>query len=268
MSPRLRCGYATFVIRNRRDDGFLLITQHDHALLSGKLAMHVGNTEFAAPTPYQPVVDGISMHDAGWPLHDDRPTLNKDGSPLNVLETPAAIATRVWSESAGRAAAHHPYCGLLVSLHVMGLSAIGQAQASPLAADPKQAFEINKFQHKQVELQETLRKDLGLRTDRALRLGLAPPGTDEDEDLLRFNFSLLRALDRVSLDICSGAHLFTVLDEVHARPGAAPGSLRVDHLEPGVMKIAPVAVRPPGIALRTALPPAQRYEIRRRGCVS
>ena len=58
------------MIRHHLGDDFVLITQHDHAQLSGRLARHVGNSLFSAPTPFQETVDGIALHDCGWPLHD------------------------------------------------------------------------------------------------------------------------------------------------------------------------------------------------------
>jgi hypothetical protein len=47
---------------------------------------------------------GIELHDCGWPLHDERPTLNEAGLPLDVFESPRAIALEVWQASAERAA--------------------------------------------------------------------------------------------------------------------------------------------------------------------
>src|SRR5690349_21028782 len=114
------------MIRHRRGDEFLLIAQHDHALLSGQFAERVGNDTFAAPSPFQETVDGVALHDCGWPLHDEHPTLNDKGLPLHVLESPMSVAVGVWTESARRASEKDAYSGLLVSLHVMALSAIAQ----------------------------------------------------------------------------------------------------------------------------------------------
>ena len=33
-------------------------------------------------------ITGISLHDCGWPIHDERPTLNPDRIPLDVFESP------------------------------------------------------------------------------------------------------------------------------------------------------------------------------------
>jgi hypothetical protein len=230
------------MIRHRRADEFLLIAQHDHALLSGQFAERVGNATFAAPSPFRETVDGVALHDCGWPLHDERPTLNDQGLPLHVLESPMPIAVRVWSESARRAAEKDPYSGLLVSLHVLALSAIAQTRDDTpheRYRDARDLFELNKFQHRQAELQEGLRSELRMRTDLPLRLGLAKPGTDPAEDLLLFNYNLLKLSDRLSLDLCCSEDLFEDVEEVYPRPGAAPVTVKLGHGGEGRMTVDP-----------------------------
>ncbi|MGH7215374.1 MAG: DUF3891 family protein, partial [Tepidisphaeraceae bacterium] len=102
------------MIRRRVGDEFFLITQHDHALLAGALAGHFGNDVFGAPEPRAGVVRATALHDCGWPLHDDRPTIHpKTREPLDVFEVSRPIALRVWSASADRAEAADAYAGLL-----------------------------------------------------------------------------------------------------------------------------------------------------------
>src|SRR5262245_58167737 len=103
------------MIRRRVGDEFWLIPQHDHALISEKLAKHFGMDRFAKPQAATTVL-GISLHDCGWPTHDDCPMLNKDHLPLDVFETSPKIGLSVWTESARRATAQDAYAGLLVSL--------------------------------------------------------------------------------------------------------------------------------------------------------
>src|SRR2546423_13498096 len=168
------------MIRRHVGNEFWLFTQHDHALLSGKFAEHFGNERdgYARPEPFDSVIRGVSMHDSGWPLHDDAPTLNKNHLPLDVFETPPTIGPKVWTESSKRAAAEDPYAGLLVSLHGLSLS-IFATSGSPVTNEkfdvnePRTRFEVNKFQHAQIELQEKLRQQLGMRTDISLRHGIA-----------------------------------------------------------------------------------------------
>lgn len=256
--------YPLRMIRHRLGDEFVLITQHDHAQLSGKLATRVGNALFSPPSPYQETVDGIALHDCGWPLHDERPTLNPQGQPLHVLESPMTVAIPVWSESVRGAAEKSPYAALLVSLHVLALSALAESRdqaAHERHRDARELFDLNKFQHKQVEHQQTLRRELELRTDIPLRLGLAPRGTGAREDLLLFSYHLLKTMDRISLDVCSGEDLFETIEEVYPRPGGDPVTIRIGHPAHFELTLDPWPFDEP--LLRFDLPsrrlPAQKY---------
>lgn len=209
------------MIRHAQDGQWLLVTQHDHALLSGRLAEHIGNDRFARPAAR--AVLGISLHDCGWPLHDDNPTLNGKGEPLHVFEAPVWVAGQVWPASARRAANRDPYAGLLVSIHVMHLATM----AAQTHRSPRDVFEINKFQHQQVEFQEGLRRSLGMRTDIPLNHGLAKAGLDPREDELAFDYRLLRAMDQLSLALLCADDLFPTLAGVEARPGTEAMGLRL-----------------------------------------
>lgn len=225
------------MIRRPDLESFLLISQHEHALLAARLARELGNANVQPPSPLGPTLEAIALHDSGWPLHDDRPTLNPAGLPLHVFEVPIEIAVRVWSESARRAAESGTYQGLLVSLHVLGLAALFMAHAKDLSRHD--LFEVNKFQHKQIEHQEALRARLGLATDVPLHLGLAPLGTSPADDQLLFNFRLLTAMDRVSLALCCGKDLFPTIHDLHPRPGAKPEPVTITMPDPSAMTLAP-----------------------------
>jgi hypothetical protein len=225
------------MIRRPTPTHFALITQHDHALFAGQLARRLGNATFSAPSPYEITVEATAHHDAGWPLHDDNPTLNKDNLPLHVFEVSAPLATQVWSASVARATNLGDYQGLLVSLHVLALSAFNLAHLKD--ASRPDVFEINKFQHRQVEIQDDLRKRLGLRTDVPLHLGLAKPGTSPADDQLLFNFRLLTAMDRISLSLCTGQLLFPKIEDVHPHPGHPPLPLTLQMPDPATMTLDP-----------------------------
>ena len=216
------------MIRRRIGDEFQLIAQNDHAVFSGFLAQHVGNEQFDKLEAE--VVSAIAAHDAGWPLHDDEPALNGAGEPLHVFEMPMGLATQIWSASAQRAEQLGPYAALLVSLHQLALSDIARqhhaAKAQERAASPRDLFNLNKFQHSQIERQEALRRELGMRTDIPLQLGLANPGAGAREDRLRFHFRMLTLCDRISLEQCCGEILFPCIEEVYGRAGAAAVSIR------------------------------------------
>ena len=210
------------MIRRDEADGHLLITQHDHAQLSCELARHVGNTRFDPISSHASAFHGIGLHDCGWPLHDDAPTLNPHGFPLDVFESTPEIALRVWTESVERAARQDAYAGLLVSLHVLHLSLLaGDAGRR----DAHQRFAMNKFHHAQFEWQDNLRRTVGLRVDRPLTHGLVERNVDPAEDLLRFHFRWLQALDQISLALCCTEPPTGTTTELHSKPGVEPIAL-------------------------------------------
>jgi hypothetical protein len=215
------------VIRREVQGEYLLIAQHDHALIAGELAEHLGNTEFARPEPRESALKGVRLHDCGWPLHDNQPTINKDGKPLDVFETPRDIALPVWTASADKAASIDPYAGLLVSLHVLSLSVFASSQTSFThekfdLSEPSEKFAVSKFQHREIERQQNLRTELGLRTDKPTHHKHPHEVTQKREDQLTFNFRMLQAMDTISLAACCTKPPMSETHDVMPRPGAAP----------------------------------------------
>ncbi len=219
------------MIRRRVENEFWLITQHDHALLSGEMAQYFGNDRFSPPDPTSSALLGIALHDCGWVIHDDCPTLNKDRLPLDVFETSPQLGFNVWTESARRANDQDPYAGLLVSMHSLSLSVLATSQVFDNHQfdqnDARVRFEINKFQHAQIELQENLRKTLGLHTDQPLHLGIAKDSSDSEEQKLAFNFRLLQAMDKLSLCICCTNSPFAGIEPMLDRPNGQSTPLQV-----------------------------------------
>ncbi|HUB25282.1 MAG TPA: DUF3891 family protein [Tepidisphaeraceae bacterium] len=200
----------------------VVVKQMEHARLAADLAAEVGNAQFASPMPRGPMLDAAAMHDCGWPAHDDAPTITAHGAPAHALEMPLGVMLPIWSASTDSSAAKNPYAGLLVSLHGLHLSlrAHVDPSATPLV------FALNKFQHRQIEVQEELRKRLAMRIDKPLRYGLAEPNSAAEEDLLRFNFTLLEMADQLSLNLCFGEIRLPQIDHVPVRPGGQFVSVR------------------------------------------
>ena len=225
--------YANHVIRREAGENFLLLTQHDHALIAGELAERFGNdNDFARPEPREPALRGVRLHDCGWPLHDDEPTISPDGKPLDVFETTREIALRVWTASVERAAAVDRYAGLLVSLHVLSLSVFASSQTDFAhekfdLSEPAEKFAVSKFQHRELERQENLRTQLGLRTDKPTHQKHPHEVRQKTEDQLTFNFRMLQAMDFLSLAACCTKPPAAQSQDVMPRPGAKPIKLAV-----------------------------------------
>jgi hypothetical protein len=229
------------MIRRQMGSDWFLITQHDHARLAGELAAHVGNQLFDRPLLSKSFIDAVALHDSGWPLHDDEPTLNPAGEPIDVFESTPRIALKVWAASAEKAASNDDRAGLLVSLHSLALSITTTTHKHEKfdLNNPTSRFEINKFQHRQIELQETLRKRLGLATDLPLSHGLATDSNQPAEQAIVFQFRLLQAMDQISLAICCTKPPVLQIKPVLARPGGRSLSLRLRRSDDNVLNVSP-----------------------------
>jgi hypothetical protein len=223
------------MIRRRVGNDWFLIAQNDHAVLAAHFARHWSNDRFARPDPLDETLRGVAMHDAGWPLHDDTPTLNTKREPIDVFESTREIALKVWRASGDRAQVADLYSGLLVSMHSLALS-LYATSPSPMKHEkfdtsrPTEQFEINKFQHYEIERQENLRRQLHMRTDIPLEFGLAKPGIDPNEDQLRFNFRLLQAMDQLSLAACCTQPPSDTTTEVHESAARKPLKLKLHRI--------------------------------------
>jgi len=223
------------MIRRDMGDSFFLFAQDDHARLSGQLAKHYGNRLFAKPDPLEQTIRAVARHDCGWPLHDERPTLNKDGLPLDGFETPLDVAIGVWQAGVERVADEEVYTQLLVSLHVLGLSGFAAGRQH----DRREQFELNKFQHRQIEKQVELRRDLGMPLDVPLRLGLAVRTDLAEEEKLRRNHNIVQTMDRISLGLCCTELVFEKIEGIVPRPGAAAVTLRFIRTDDFALRVEP-----------------------------
>jgi hypothetical protein len=95
---------------------------HEHTALSGQFARACGNDRFEPIWPNDLMFYIISNHDAGWTEFDRDPvTDGKAGLPYNLVETPAEYITVTSRGSPDFNERHHPYCGLMSSMHSWGL---------------------------------------------------------------------------------------------------------------------------------------------------
>jgi hypothetical protein len=100
----------------------LAIMMYEHTALCGQFARAFGNEAFEPLAPLDLMVYVISHHDAGWIEFDHDPvTDKKTGLPYNLIETPAEYITVTSRLSPDFNERHHPFCGLISSMHSWGL---------------------------------------------------------------------------------------------------------------------------------------------------
>lgn len=117
-----------------REDGFILVEQYEHSLISGELARHWGWT----PDPSESAIYAISEHDLAWKELDSEVSFNPEtGKPYNFFEYPAQPRLSAYRRGIDAIEANDSYAGLLCSLHYESFvrNATGTAEASFRAAE-------------------------------------------------------------------------------------------------------------------------------------
>ena len=100
----------------------LAVMMHEHTALSEQFARAFGNERFESIWPDELMFYIIGNHDAGWADFDRDPATDaKTGLPYNLVETPAQYITVTSRRSPDFNERHHPYCGLMSSMHSWGL---------------------------------------------------------------------------------------------------------------------------------------------------
>ena len=232
------------IVRYESDGSIVMITQNDHAQLSGLFAAHWGNERFEKPRPYASLVRAAMFHDRGWIRYETSPQLNLEtGRTPSYREVPNDGPQLASFEWAGDwLSAIDPYAGLMIARHRTGLwqGRYGAITHPPAIARGKLPPEIEAFISRSEARQKTAAEKL-------------------DPKELAINYNLLQVWDMMSLYICSSEVLKP--DRIEPVPlsysGAAgvgmtltplePKSLEPKSLEPKTLE--PKSLEPKTIAL-------------------
>ncbi len=100
---------------------YWLVSQPDHAALSGALAANFVSPDFPAVDPL--IARAIEVHDSGWAIFDSEtsptvpPGVTAQGKPVSFLEIDPPDFLRAWTASIDRAESLCPDGGYIVSRH-------------------------------------------------------------------------------------------------------------------------------------------------------
>jgi hypothetical protein len=99
-----------------------ITTMIEHNDFCARIARAFGNSRFQRPEPFELVVFVIGNHDRGWDEWDANPALDpKTGLPCGLTNTPTRASLETSRKSPEFNERHHPYSGLLSSMHSWGL---------------------------------------------------------------------------------------------------------------------------------------------------
>jgi hypothetical protein len=141
-----------------RADRYWLISQPDHAKLSGELAANFASRSFPGISPA--MARAIAMHDAGWGIFPQEsssaasPRLAAEGKPLAFVECGPRDFVRAWTASIGQAADVSPAGGIIVSRHFCALGSFRLRNNGGLSEDERQL--IAAFTRGECERQQRL----------------------------------------------------------------------------------------------------------------
>jgi hypothetical protein len=185
-------GRCIMIVRYESDGSIVMITQNDHAQLSGLFAAHWGNDTFEKPRPYGSLVRAAMFHDRGWIGYETGPQLDaQTGRTPNYRDVPTDRAQLDAFEWAGDwLSAIDAYAGLMIARHRTGLwqGRYGVITQPPARQRGKLAPEIEAF----IARSEAKQKSAAERLD----------GSE-----LAINYNLLQVWDLMSLYICSNETL-------------------------------------------------------------
>jgi hypothetical protein len=181
-----------------RASELLLIRQTDHAALSGELAEHWGNDEFAPLAPRDSVVMAAAHHDDGWRTWEAAPRVGpRTQRPYQFTDLPLAEHAAFYLTGVDAVAAQDAYAGLLVCLHLSGL------YQRRFGIDP--GIPVKRLSPEEDRTRGEVLDQLAAR-QQALRQRLAAsqvPVRLLEEGHVWANYKLLQIFDRLSLYFCT-----------------------------------------------------------------
>lgn len=160
------------MLLQHRQDAIHLISQNDHALVSGEMARRWRGLSRSDESPNIEAVVAIALHDAAWIEVDEAlPLDSKTGLPHDFQSLPSTKKIALYTVGLDGLERTQPYAALLVSLHY----------GSFVAEQDHAAFHLGERQRRQ---------RLRARLDNL------------DEATVSRDLALLRLLDVLSLRLC------------------------------------------------------------------
>jgi hypothetical protein len=110
------------IVRHESDGSLVMITQNDHAKVSGHCASHWGNARFARARPYLPCVQAAYLHDLAWLREETAPRFNPpSGTTPNYQDVPNETQINEYPWASDWVARLDSYAAVLVSKHRTGI---------------------------------------------------------------------------------------------------------------------------------------------------
>lgn len=244
----------------------VVIEQLEHTRMAGRFAEAWGNDEFIALQPRQIMLDLVTHHDDGWREIDAEIGQDaKTGLPFNLTSTPLPKVIASGGRGPNENEQRHPLCGLLSSMHTVGLYTGRYGLSDKIFVD------MIAPEHKPA-VEDLLATERG-RQERLKAKLLADPemAMFADDKFLFHNYKLLQFFDTLTLYF-NCTHESARGRSTFANVPRAVGddvTVTVERKEAGVYTVSPfpfshsgveiacagrlVAPQPPGTSMRALL---------------
>ncbi len=174
----MHCGKVNRLIVYEKNDCFVMVEQHQHALLSGEFAKRWAVESFLDDPFRDAVVCGISQHDRSWIDLDGAPFWNDARQrPYTFMDFPLIPKLTFYRKGIDEAEQMDPYAALLDSMHYCSFLTN--------ATDEQSVHFVSQERARQARIMDSL----DLRSS-------------ERQERLQFHFQLLQFCDDLSLYIC------------------------------------------------------------------
>ena len=235
----------------------ILVTQPDHADMSGQFAAHWGNSEFQEPEPLEDMIVAATAHDNGWWEQDTRPTVEPTSQqPHDFTTLPYSRHTALYTRGINRSIDDNPYAGLMVCMHGVGLYKQRYGTDPSLVRRPANVEDseaVEKLINEQEAAQERLR---GLLMESSNYHALS------SHTQIWSNYKLLQIWDRLSLLLCWRGTAQLSLSPVPMSYGDAETDLTLEPLSENEFTVSPYPFRESPIEFhaRARIIPEQPYD--------
>ena len=160
------------MIVRETQDGYVLIKQHDHALISGEIAKRWRER----PRPLDSTLFAIAHHDVAWRGPDSEVRWNEEtGRPYSFAEYPSELKVKAYEEGLDWVEERDAYAACLCSMHYEKL--------------------LRQFGGSEAEKEFV---EAAVRRQERLKAGMS----GEELENLERNLGLLRLCDGLSLFVC------------------------------------------------------------------
>jgi len=222
------------MLRREVDDGWFLINQSDHAVLSYDIMKSWGGGSFYAPQNFEEVLFAIRVHDGGWEAWERSPKIDAStGYPMNFMEMDPKDQREIWERCFTEYAESHPYASALIALHFSVFN------DRSIAKDPGNGAAANL----RASIQATLSKLLGFPPDEPPFHGALPEGVRRDLRLLQIG-------DLISLALCHGWRGSRRIDDAPMESPLEPCDLELSSEDGVNFRIAPHPFRDDEVRVR------------------